>query len=134
MLKKIVSFLLAFAVLSLSALTTIPQTKDLEKTGFSAENRLRPSLKDFFAAEKNKVNADRPFTEEDVKKLEKESLNAQVKRSNLSSTAKIGIGAAIAAGVILVILLATRGGDDDESPCRPVGIMAPCPPGCVCTQ
>ncbi len=113
---------------------TIPQTRDLEKTGFPAENQLRPSLREVFAAEKNKLNADKPFTQEDVKRLEKESLNRQVKRNNLSSTAKIGIGVAIAAGVILAIVLATRGSDDDDSPCRPVGIMAPCPPGCVCTQ
>jgi TRAP-type uncharacterized transport system fused permease subunit len=60
----------------------------------------------------------------------------QIKGNNLSSGTKVLIGVAIAAAVIgvIVAILANRGDDNNNSPCRLTGITTPCPPGCVCTQ
>jgi TRAP-type uncharacterized transport system fused permease subunit len=60
-----------------------------------------------------------------------------IKGHNLSSGAKIGIGVAIAAIVVGIIIGVTRGGGDDENntgPCGRQSITSPCPPGCVCAQ
>ena len=52
----------------------------------------------------------------------------QVKGSNFSTGAKIGIGAAIAAGIAVIIVLATRGGSrNDSGPVRCAGVTTPCP-------
>jgi hypothetical protein len=52
----------------------------------------------------------------------------QVKGNNFSTGAKIAIGAAIAAGIAVVIVLATRGGGrDDSGPIRCAGVTTPCP-------
>ena len=52
----------------------------------------------------------------------------QVKGNNFSTGAKIGIGAAIAAGIIVIVVLATRGGGrEDSGPIRCGGVTTPCP-------
>ncbi|HWT03607.1 MAG TPA: hypothetical protein VN256_25385 [Pyrinomonadaceae bacterium] len=52
----------------------------------------------------------------------------QVKGNNFSTGAKIGIGAAIAAGIAVIIVLATRGGGrGDSGPIRCGGVTTPCP-------
>ena len=60
----------------------------------------------------------------------------QIKGNNLSSGTKVLIGVSIAAAIIgvIVAILASRDNDRNDSPCHLTGIMAPCPPGCVCTQ
>lgn len=52
----------------------------------------------------------------------------QVKGNNFSTGAKIAIGAAIAAGLAVIIVLATRGGGrNDSGPIRCAGVTTPCP-------
>jgi anaerobic C4-dicarboxylate transporter len=67
--------------------------------------------------------------------FEKESLKSQTKRNNLSSGAKTALWISLfAAGVITVVVLATRkNNENNNSPCGR-GITTPCPPGCFCTQ
>lgn len=52
----------------------------------------------------------------------------QVKGNNFSTGAKVAIGAAIAAGLAVIIILATRGGNrNDSGPIRCAGVTTPCP-------
>jgi hypothetical protein len=60
----------------------------------------------------------------------------QVKRNNLSTGAKIGIGVGVAAAVgVIIAIVAGRKKDTAESTPRCTGIAqvgVPCPPGCIC--
>jgi hypothetical protein len=131
MLRKFTSLLLIYTVVFLSTLPSYSQTqlqKDNLQQRQNANETPKPNLRDVFQQETAKLEADKPFTEADAKKLEKENLNRQVKRNNLSTTAKVGIGLGIAAVVILVVVLATRGNDDFQSgPIRCGTITTPCP-------
>jgi hypothetical protein len=83
---------------------------------------------DHFIVTDAKTGATAPITYPEVK---------GIKGNNLSSGAKIGIGVAIAAAVVGIIIGVTRGrdsNDDDGGRCRVASITSPCPPGCVCTQ
>lgn len=61
-----------------------------------------------------------------------------IKGNNLSTGTKVGIGVAVTAAALAVVIgvVRARGRDDErpESPCRLSGVTTPCPPGCVCTQ
>ena len=133
MLKKLATFLLVYSVFSLSIMPILAQTQNqlknspiLHYPGEVNENS-KPDLKEIFAKENNRLKEEKTLTEADFKRLERESLNRQVKRNNLSTTAKVGIGVGISAVVVLAIVLATR--DNDDAPLGPVqcGIKAPCP-------
>ncbi len=69
--------------------------------------------------------------------FEKEMYKPQTKKNNLSGSAKTALWISLfAAGVITVVYLATRNSNNNNSPCSSNGnsILAPCPPGCFCTQ
>ena len=53
----------------------------------------------------------------------------QVKGNNFSTGAKIAIGAAIAAGIAFIVILAARGGGgrNDSGPVRCASVTTPCP-------
>lgn len=54
------------------------------------------------------------------------------KFAGIGTTTAIVIGAVLVTAIIIVF--ATKGDKNDNSPCRLAGIQAPCPPGCVCIQ
>jgi len=132
MLKKTVTLLLTVAIGLLSNISVITQTLNRQgaesiKRSNVEESSPKSNLREFLVRETHQIKTDKLFTEADAKRLEKESLNRQVKRNNLSTTAKVGIGLGVGAAVILIVVLATRG--DNETPLGPVqcGIRSPCP-------
>lgn len=68
--------------------------------------------------------------------FEKELYKAPTKKNNLSGGAKTALWiGVIAAGIITVVVLATRNNDRENSPCASTAqVGVPCPPGCVCIQ
>ncbi|CAN5785205.1 hypothetical protein BH20ACI4_BH20ACI4_15950 [soil metagenome] len=130
MFKKITTFLLIGMVFLLSVTPSLAQSKSqlINRQSFQNsrdEEISKPDIKKLFADERNRLKTKEILTDSDIKRLEKESLNRQVKRNNLSTTAKVGIGIGIAAVVVLIIVLATRDNDNSPPP-------APCefPPFC----
>ncbi len=118
MLKRFLSTALA----SLLILTTcFAQTTSTKLADTKPQPKL--SYADFYNVEPVKVD------------FEKESYKVQTKKNNLSSAAKTALWVSLlAAGVITVVVLATRNNNEsNNSPCG-AGIRAPCPPGCVCIQ
>jgi len=67
--------------------------------------------------------------------FEKALLKTQPKKNNFSGGAKTALWVALfAAGIVTVVVLATRDKkENNNSPCG-VGVTTPCPPGCVCIQ
>lgn len=121
MLKIITSLLLVYSICLMSNLPSLAQSRQQPnrlQVGHLPNDDPKISLKEFFAKETEKSKSAKPFTQADVDRLEKESINQTTKRNNLSTTTKVVIGVGIAAVVILVVVLATRGGDDDPPlPC-----------------
>ncbi|MEJ7699816.1 MAG: hypothetical protein WKF71_09265 [Pyrinomonadaceae bacterium] len=118
MLKKVLST----ALTSLLVLTTcFAQTTSTKLKDSKTQPKL--SRADFYNVEPVKID------------YEKESYKSQTKKNNLSSGAKTALWISLlAAGVITVVVLATRNNNEsNNSPCG-AGIRAPCPPGCVCLQ
>jgi len=62
----------------------------------------------------------------------------QVKRSNFSKGAKIGIGvaAAVAVGIIIAVAKSKTKEEPGDTPgcVQPAQVGVPCPPGCICIQ
>jgi anaerobic C4-dicarboxylate transporter len=122
MLKKALSTTLASLLILTTCFSQTTSTK-------LADTKPQPKLSyaDFYNVEDAKVD------------FEKESYKVQTKKNNLSSTAKTALWVSLlAAGVIMVVVLATRKDTekDNNSPCS-LGISqvgVPCPPGCVCIQ
>lgn len=78
----------------------------------------------------------RSFVVQDEKRGDKQTVSysevKQVKKSGLSTGAKIAIGIGIAAAVAIAGVVLADGDDQrPESPCRAV-VGQPCPPGCIC--
>ncbi len=122
MLKKTLSTTLA----SLLILTTcFAQTTSTKLADTKPQPKL--SYADFYNVETAKVD------------FEKESYKVQTKKNNLSGATKTALWVSLlAAGVITVVVLATRKNEENNrnSPCS-IGtaqVGVPCPPGCVCIQ
>ncbi|CAN5785274.1 hypothetical protein BH20ACI4_BH20ACI4_15960 [soil metagenome] len=133
MLKKITICVVVWTLVLVSVSPLTAQTdKQLVSDSklLNSENRevSKIDVKEFFAKERENLKAKQNLTESDFKRLEKESLNRQVKKNNLSTTTKVGIGVGVAVAVILVVFLATRSNDDVPSgPIRCGTITTPCP-------
>ena len=133
MLKKVISVLLVyvFCLTAISPLQLKAQTQenqvaknDTVKSDKKVENL---DLKQFFP---KSVTADSPI-QLDTKKLEKEKLNS-ARKSNLSKGQKtalyIGIAAAIAAVVTIVLVTRKDSNDNCYATCTAIG--CPPPPPC----
>jgi hypothetical protein len=59
-----------------------------------------------------------------------------IKGNNFSTGAKIGLGLAIAAVVVAIIVAKTSDSKEPDQPScvQPAQVGVPCPPGCVCIQ
>ncbi len=120
MLKKILS---AALVNLLILITCFAQTTSTNL----ADSKTQPKLTraDFDNVQPVKVD------------FEKELYKSQTKKNNFSSASKTALWIGLlAAGIVTVVVLATRNNEEINSPCSAgtAQIGVPCPPGCVCIQ
>ncbi len=126
MLKKVLS---AALITALSFLTCFAQNTSTP-VSVTAKTQTKLKRADFFT----------PSAEPLEFNFEKELLKSRTKKNYLSGSAKTALWVSLfAAGVVTVIVLATRDKKDERSPNSPCGIRTsqigvPCPPGCVCIQ
>ena len=99
------------------------------KDDTTLEGEISEIAADYFVITESKSHAPTTIAYQQVK---------QVKRNNLSTGAKVGIGVAVAVAVGIIIgVVSGRSKEQtgNEPPCtQPAQVGVPCPPGCVCIQ
>lgn len=100
------------------------------KDDTTLEGEISEIAADYFVITESKSHAPTTIAYQQVK---------QVKRNNLSTSAKVGIGVAVAVAVGIIIGVAksrTKVEPPGNGPgcVQPAQVGVPCPPGCICIQ